>query len=116
MRILIVEDDLALGALLEKRMRLEGNDVELVGDGELGVVTALEHQPDLIVLDLSLPRKDGVQVLEELNGKLRDTSILVLTGRNNVQERVRCLGGRLPAEAVQHPRAACALPGTAAAA
>ncbi|QHN03926.1 response regulator transcription factor [Granulicella sp. WH15] len=91
MRMLIVEDDAALGPLLQRGMRLEGYETELVTDGETAVTSALEHQPDLIVLDLNLPCKDGVQVLEELYGRVPSTSILVLTGRSTVQERVRCL-------------------------
>ena len=51
----------------------------------------LEHRPDLIVLDLSLPRKDGTEVLAEMRGRFDETAVLVLTGRSQVEERVRCL-------------------------
>jgi len=78
MRVLIVEDDAALGLFLQKGLKLEGHEVEWVGDGEAGLQYAEEHRPDLIVLDLSLPRKDG-------------TAVLVLTGRSQVEERVKCL-------------------------
>lgn len=91
MQVLIVEDDVALGLFLEKGLKLEGHEVVRVGDGE----AALEHvrllRPDLMVLDLSLPKKDGVEVLEELQGQMAGTSVLVLTGRSMVEERVRCL-------------------------
>jgi DNA-binding response OmpR family regulator len=50
-----------------------------------------QNRPDLVVLDLSLPRKDGVQVLEEMRGRFEGTAVLVLTGRNFVEERVKCL-------------------------
>ena len=91
MRILIVEDDAALGLYLQKGLKFEGHEVVLTGDGESGLQYALEHRPDLMVLDLSLPRKDGVQVLEEMQGRFSGTSVLVLTGRNGIEDRVRCL-------------------------
>jgi len=91
MRVLIVEDDVALGALLAKGLKLDGHEVDLVSDGQTGLQRALEQRPDLMVLDLSLPRKDGVQVLEEMRGRFAGTSVLVLTGRNNVEDRVKCL-------------------------
>ena len=91
MRVLIVEDDAALGLFLQKGLKLEGHEVDWVGDGELGLKHAREHRPDLIVLDLSLPKKDGTEVLAEMRGELDGTAVLVLTGRNNVEERVRCL-------------------------
>ena len=91
MRVLIVEDDAALGLFLQKGLQMEGHEVELAGDGEAGLRCALRDAPDLMVLDLSLPRKDGVQVLEELQGRLRGTSVLVLTGRSGLEDRVKCL-------------------------
>ena len=91
MRALIVEDDLALGLFLQRGLRLEGYDAHLVADGFAGLEHALEHGPELMSLDLSLPRKDGMQVLEGLQGRLGTTSVLVLTGRNGVDDRVRCL-------------------------
>jgi DNA-binding response OmpR family regulator len=91
MRVLIVEDDAALGLFLQKGLKLEGHDVTWVGDGESAVAHAEEHRPDLIVLDLSLPRKDGTEVLAELSGRFDETAVLVLTGRSQVEERVKCL-------------------------
>lgn len=91
MRVLIVEDDVALGLFLAKGLKLEGHEVELVEDGQTGLERALASRPDLMVLDLGLPQMDGIQVLEEMQGHLANTSVLVLTGRNKVEERVRCL-------------------------
>src|SRR5260370_41218655 len=91
MRVLIVEDDAALGLFLQKGLKLEGHDVDWVGDGETGLQYAEEHRPDLIVLDLSLPRKDGTEVLEAMRGRFDGTAVLVLTGRSQVEERVKCL-------------------------
>ena len=91
MRVLIVEDDVALGLYLAKGLRLEGHEVDLATDGQSGLEWALERRPELMVLDLSLPQKDGMQVLEEMQGHLSGTSVLVLTGRNGIQDRVKCL-------------------------
>src|SRR5258705_593255 len=91
MRVLIVEDGAALGLFLQKGLKLEGHDVSWVGDGEAALTHAAEHRPDLIVLDLSLPRKDGTEVLEEMRGRFDETAVLVLTGRSHVDERVKCL-------------------------
>jgi DNA-binding response OmpR family regulator len=91
MRVLIVEDDAALGLFLQKGLKLEGHEVTWVGDGEAGLRYAEEHRPDLMVLDLSLPRKDGTEVLEEIRGRFDDMAVLVLTGRSQVEERVKCL-------------------------
>lgn len=91
MKVLIVEDDQALGLFLRKGLAIEGYDTEWVGDGEAGVTCARAGQPQLIILDLTLPGKDGVQVLEEIRTWSTAPAIVVLTGRNSVEERVRCL-------------------------
>jgi DNA-binding response OmpR family regulator len=91
MRVLIVEDDPALGKFLQKGLERDGHDVQLVTDGQMGLRFALDHRPDLMVLDLSLPGKDGLEVLAEMHGRFAETSVLVLTGRNGVEDRVKCL-------------------------
>lgn len=91
MRVVVIEDDVALGLFLHKGLKLEGYHVTLVADGQAGLEHALEHAPDLMVLDLSLPEKDGVQVLEQMQGRFSRTSVLVLTGRIGLQDRVKCL-------------------------
>ena len=65
--------------------------MEWVGDGDAALQHATENQPDLMVLDLSLPHRDGLEVLEELQNRFARTSVLVLTGRSQVEERVKCL-------------------------
>jgi DNA-binding response OmpR family regulator len=91
MRVLIVEDDLALGLFLQKGLKLEGHDVEWLGDGEAALERLMLEPPDLMVLDLSLPKKDGTEVLEAMLGRFEGMAVLVLTGRNDVEVRVRCL-------------------------
>jgi DNA-binding response OmpR family regulator len=91
MRILVVEDDRSLGAFLRKGMELEGHRIEWVEDGEAALVHAAENHPDLILLDLSLPKRDGMEVLTELRARHDDAAVLVLTGRNDLHARVQCL-------------------------
>ena len=91
MQVLIVEDDAALGLFLQKGLKLEGHQVEWVGDGEAALERMRERRPDLLVLDLSLPSRDGLEVLEEMQGHFDETAILVLTGRSMLEERVKCL-------------------------
>jgi len=91
MRVLVVEDDRALGLFLQKGLKLEGHHVEWVGDGEAALEHAAAQPPDLMVLDLSLPRRDGTEVLAGVHRMCPETSVLVLTGRSQVEERIRCL-------------------------
>jgi DNA-binding response OmpR family regulator len=91
MQVLIVEDDAALGLFLQKGLSLEGHEVSWVGDGEAALAHLQQNRPDLVILDLSLPRRDGIEVLEEMYKGFNETAVLVLTGRSSVEERVRCL-------------------------
>ena len=91
MRVLIAEDDVSLGLFLQKGLKLEGHEVAWVGDGEAALQQVEAYQPDLLVLDLSLPRKDGTEVLAEMRGRFDGMAVLVLTGRSQVEERIKCL-------------------------
>ena len=91
MRVLIVEDDASLGVFLQKGLQMEGHTVALVGDGEAALERAASERPELMVLDLGLPKRDGVEVLESMQGLYRGMTVMVLTGRAQVEERVRCL-------------------------
>jgi DNA-binding response OmpR family regulator len=87
-RILIVEDDRAIGVALEDDLRLEGYDVRLVVDGEAAVRTALEIGFDLVLLDVMLPKKDGFEVCRELRRSGVDSKILLLTARTGETDKV----------------------------
>lgn len=91
MRVLIVEDDRALGAFLKTGLEMEGHRVEWVEDGEAALLHSAEDRPDLVLLDLSLPKRDGMEVLAEMRARHDDASVLVLTGRNDLHSRVQCL-------------------------
>jgi DNA-binding response OmpR family regulator len=76
---------------LQRGLAFEGHEVEWVGDGESAVERAGTWAPDLILLDLGLPQRDGREVLGLLSDQGSRASVLVLTGRAEVEERVRCL-------------------------
>lgn len=91
MRLLIAEDDKALGLFLTRGLEAEGHRVQVVQDGSTAVETFRRELPDLTILDLNLPVKDGEQVLQEVRMLDMDLPVLVLTGRQEVETRVRCL-------------------------
>jgi DNA-binding response OmpR family regulator len=91
MRVLVVEDDPALAVFVQKGLMLEGYDADRCGDGETALELAAELPPDLVVLDLGLPRRDGGEVLEVLRRDWPGSLILVLSGRADLQQRIRCL-------------------------
>jgi len=91
MRLLIAEDDAALASFVKKGLDAEHYAVDTVGDGEQARAMAAELDYDLVILDLNLPRLDGVAILRHLRTRKPSMPILVLTGRNRVEERVQCL-------------------------
>ena len=87
-RILIVEDDPAIGIALEDDLRLEGYAVELVRDGEAAIVRGRSGEFDLILLDVMLPKKDGFDVCRELRRSGIETMILLLTARTSETDKI----------------------------
>jgi DNA-binding response OmpR family regulator len=90
-RVLVVEDDRSLCAFLRRGMEQEGHRVDCASDGDAALEQAGADHPDLILLDLSLPKRDGMEVLAELRKRHVDAAVLVLSGRNDLQARVQCL-------------------------
>ena len=91
MRILIAEDDEALGRYLRQGLEAEFYDVSVVADGEQAYALAEAEAWDLVVLDLNLPKLDGVSVLRKLRTSRPTVPVLVLTQRSQVEDRVECL-------------------------
>ena len=91
MRVLIGEDDKALGMFLSRGLEADGHRVRTVWDGAAAVEAFREERPDLTILDLNMPLKDGEQVLAEVRALDGDLPVLVLTARQEVETRVRCL-------------------------
>ncbi|MGA3263222.1 MAG: response regulator transcription factor [Terracidiphilus sp.] len=91
MRLLIAEDDRALGLFLSRGLEADGHRVHLAYDGGAAVEAFRQEMPDLTILDLNMPVKDGEQVLKEFRALNADLPVLVLTARQEVDTRVRCL-------------------------
>ncbi len=89
-RVLVVEDDEDIAQVLQRMLRTEGYEVRVAGDGEAAVSDARAYVPDLVILDLGLPKLDGIDVARELRGR-DDVPILVLTARDAVDSRVEGL-------------------------
>jgi len=91
--ILIIEDEPTLQKTMSVALTQEGYDVKNALDGEIGLKLAKELKPDLILLDLILPKVDGFEALEELknNDLTKDIPIIVLTNLESTQEIERAL-------------------------
>lgn len=91
MHFLVIDDDPALGLFLARALEADGHQVRLAGDGQAAVDNFAEQTPALAILDLDLPRRDGVEVLGILRSMSGETPILVLTARSDMETRVKCL-------------------------
>jgi DNA-binding response OmpR family regulator len=91
MRILVAEDEAALASFIKKGVESEHYAVDVSSDGAQVRVMAGELDFDLVVLDLNLPRLDGVAILRFLRTRKPSMPILVLTGRTRVEDRLLCL-------------------------
>jgi two-component system, OmpR family, response regulator MprA len=89
-RVLVVEDDEPIADVLRRTLRQEGHEVRSAADGVEALAVAEEFVPDLVVLDLGLPKLDGVEVLRRLRAE-SDAPILVLTARAELDDRVEGL-------------------------
>ncbi|MGH2923676.1 MAG: response regulator transcription factor [Solirubrobacterales bacterium] len=89
-RILVVEDDDAIADVLRRSLRAEGHEVRSAADGVEALRASEEFAPDLVLLDLGLPRLDGIEVLRRLRAE-SDVPILILTARTATDDRVEGL-------------------------
>lgn len=86
-RILVVDDDSRISASLRRALAYEGYDVDVAADGSEALAAALAYRPDLIILDVLLPRIDGLEVCRRLRAG-SDLPILMLTARDATADRV----------------------------
>ena len=86
-RVLVVEDDVEITDVLRRSLRNEGYDVRTAGDGIAALDVAADFVPDVVVLDLGLPRLDGIEVCRRLRDS-GDVPILMLTARAETEDRV----------------------------
>jgi two-component system OmpR family response regulator len=91
MRILIVEDDELLSDSLRRAMRMAGHAAECAQDGEYASALIQDSHYDLVILDLNLPRVDGLTVLKQLRIRRPDLPVIILTARDTIEDRVHGL-------------------------
>ena len=91
MRILLVEDDDMIGESVVAGLECEGHAVDWVRDGNSALLALNTTEFSLVILDLGLPGKDGLQVLKEMRAKRNATPVLVTTARDTVDDRIRGL-------------------------
>ncbi|MFO8100786.1 MAG: response regulator transcription factor [Dehalococcoidia bacterium] len=91
MRILVVDDDRRLCGIIKRGLMEEAYSVDLVYDGEEAAYLALINPYDLIVLDIMMPKKDGLEVCRELRANEVNVPILMLTAKDAVEDRVKGL-------------------------
>jgi len=91
MRILVVDDDRRLCSIIKRGLMEEAYAVDVAYDGEEAEYLIEVNPYDLVILDVMMPRKDGIQVCRELRSKRIDTMVLMLTARDAVEDRVKGL-------------------------
>ncbi|PRY81398.1 response regulator transcription factor [Alkalibacterium olivapovliticus] len=87
-KVLVVEDDLSIGKLLEYNLVKEGYEVDVVTDGNEGLKRALSSEYTIILLDLMLPGKDGMDICRELKQEKNDTPIIMLTAKDSEIDKI----------------------------
>jgi len=88
MKVLIVEDDLHMQRSLQRALHRRGMDVELCGDGHVGLERWKASPPDVVVLDLTLPGMDGLVVLHHAKSSGLTTPVMIVTARGTVGDRI----------------------------
>jgi DNA-binding response OmpR family regulator len=91
MRILVIEDERTLASFIERGLKAEGHAVTVSHDGEAGEAAALTGDYALVLLDLMLPGKNGLEVLESVRARLPDLPVIILTSRAAVEQKVEGL-------------------------
>ena len=90
-RVLLVDDDHKIISLLKRGLAYEGFEVYTAADGETGLTAAKKYQPHLVLLDITMPGIDGLEVCRRLH-LLDDLAIIMLTARDDVTDKVNALG------------------------
>lgn len=88
MKILLVEDDSMIGESIQKALEVEGFLIDWVGNGDEADAALAVQRYDAVLLDLGLPRKNGIEVLRGIRARNDNTPVLVITARDTVPERI----------------------------
>lgn len=94
-RVLSIEDDAAMGQFLRAVFTVQGFEFDLASDGRLGLSLAKERRPDLVILDLLMPYKDGFEVLRELKEDpvTHSIPVIILSSSSREEDMVKALNG-----------------------
>src|SRR5262245_16842449 len=87
-RILVIEDEPQMLLGLRDNLELEGYEVVTAADGDDGLAKVISTAPDLVILDVTLPRKNGFEVCRELRARANPTPVVMLTARSQETEKV----------------------------
>ena len=91
MKLLVIEDETKIASLLKKGLQEQGFDVDISGDGEDGLERATTTPYDAIVIDIMLPKRDGLSVLRTLRTRKVTAPVMIITARGDVTERIEGL-------------------------
>jgi len=91
MRLLLVEDDILLGDGIQAGLKQRGYAVDWVNDGDAAEAALMTMTYEAMVLDLGLPKRDGLSLLKDIRAKKNDLPVLILTARDTIADRVRGL-------------------------
>ena len=88
MRILVVEDEFSLADIIATKLRKEKYNVDISLDGEDGLDNALRGVYDLIILDIMLPKINGIEILKEIRDNNIDTKVIMLTAKSSLDDKL----------------------------
>src|SRR6266850_1952838 len=91
MRILLVEDDREIASFVAKGLRQASYAVDVVADGEEGLDRALGESYDAAIVDIMLPKRDGLSLIEELRRQKKKTPVIVLSAKRSLDDRIKGL-------------------------
>jgi DNA-binding NtrC family response regulator len=90
-RVLVVDDDPSIRKIIADRMRAQGHDVEVATDGEAALRAVEDFDPDLMLLDMKMPKMDGFEVLEALQRHHSAPDVVMITAHGNIERAVRAI-------------------------
>jgi len=91
MRLLLVEDDKKIASFVEKGLRSAGFAVDWADNGENGLHLALTEPYDVMVIDIMLPKLDGLKLIREIRRAEKNTPVIILSAKNSIEDRVKGL-------------------------
>ena len=90
-RILVADDEASLRLLLTNELTRAGYDVDVVADGEMALAKIREEQYSVVLLDIIMPRKDGMEVLKNIRAEGIPVAVIVLTGNASMESAIECM-------------------------